>query len=37
MPGVKGGGGVRIEDTIIVTETGNEIISPQPYCDELLG
>lgn len=36
VPGVPGGGGVRLEDTILVTEDGNEILTRHPYCDELL-
>lgn len=36
VPNIPGGGGVRIEDTILVTETGNEILSLHPYSEELL-
>lgn len=38
IPGVKGGGGARIEDCFLVTEDGNEILSGNvPYCEKLLG
>lgn len=36
IPGVPGGGGVRLEDTILVTETGNEVLTTTPYDEELL-
>jgi Xaa-Pro aminopeptidase len=29
--------GTRIEDVILVTEKGNEVITKTPYCEELLG
>jgi Xaa-Pro aminopeptidase len=36
VPGVKGGGGVRIEDVVLVTEVGSEVLSRFPYDEELL-
>jgi Xaa-Pro aminopeptidase len=36
LPGVPGGGGVRLEDMIAVTETGPRRISRSPYCAALL-
>jgi len=36
IPGVPGGGGVRLEDMIAVTEDGARRISRSPYCEALL-
>lgn len=33
---VLGVGGVRLEDTILITETGNEVLSTAPYDEKLL-
>jgi len=38
IPGVRGGGGARLEDCFRVTEDGNEVLSDNvPYCEKLLG
>ncbi len=36
IPGVPGGGGVRLEDTIMITENGNEVLTKTPYDENLL-
>ncbi len=36
IPGVPGGGGVRLEDTILITEEGNEVLTKTPYDENLL-
>jgi Xaa-Pro aminopeptidase len=36
IPGVPGGGGVRLEDTILITEDGNEVFTKTPYDENLL-
>ena len=33
---VDGVGGVRLEDTVLITETGNEVLSTAPYDEKLL-
>ena len=36
VPGIAGGGGVRLEDMVVVTEGGARRISRSPYCEGLL-
>ena len=36
LPDIPGGGGVRLEDTILITEEGNELLTPAPYDENLL-
>jgi Xaa-Pro dipeptidase len=36
IPGIPGGGGVRLEDTILITEDGNEVLTTTPYDERLL-
>lgn len=37
VPGVRGGGGVRLEDMVLVTERGPRVLSRLPYDATLLG
>jgi Xaa-Pro aminopeptidase len=37
LPGVRGGGGVRLEDMVLVTESGPRVLSRLPYDSRLLG
>ncbi|MCS7236410.1 MAG: Xaa-Pro peptidase family protein [Armatimonadota bacterium] len=37
VPGVQGGGGVRLEDMVLVTETGPRVLCRLPYDARLLG
>jgi len=36
VPGVRGGGGVRLEDMVVITDGGARCISRSPYADALL-
>jgi Xaa-Pro aminopeptidase len=36
IPGTPGGGGVRLEDTILITEDGNEVLTKTPFDKNLL-
>jgi len=36
IAGTPGGGGVRLEDTILITENGNEVLTKIPYDEALL-
>ena len=36
IPRTPGGGGVRLEDTILITEDGNEVLTRTPYDENLL-
>ncbi|MFQ5895012.1 MAG: M24 family metallopeptidase [Nitrospinota bacterium] len=37
LPDVRGGGGVRLEDTVLITEDGPRPMTRAPFCRELLG
>jgi len=36
VPDVRGGGGVRLEDTVVITDTGVHVLSRVPYDQRLL-
>jgi Xaa-Pro aminopeptidase len=37
VPGIPGGGGIRIENNLLITEKGNEVLNRTPYCQKMLG
>jgi len=37
VPGIPGGGGVRLENNILITEHGNEVLNKTPFCQKMLG
>ena len=37
VPGVPGGGGVRLENNILITAAGNEVLNRTPFCQKMLG
>ena len=36
VPGIPGGGGVRLEEEVLITDTGNEALTRAPYDKKLL-
>ena len=36
VPGIPGGGGVRLEEEVLITDTGNEVLTRAPYDKKLL-
>ncbi len=36
VPDVPGGGGVRLEEEVLITDTGSEVLTKAPYDDRLL-
>jgi len=36
VPDIPGGGGVRLEEEVLITETGNEVLTKTPYDEKLL-
>ncbi len=36
LPGIRGGGGVRLEDMVLITHEGPHVMSRAPYCEELM-